>query len=224
MQNAITAWEGIYQIGSEKNLKSDIWLHAKNKIGKLKFEKYGGTPLLNSWSAGTDDLRYLQKSILDTNKVNRAQAPWEQHIMLSALGRAEELGFCTSRLKRWAGKLLIDMLTNNKTEPALFSVFIQPVINNQGQWFSSWQDTVSTYTDTTINKVTKKVNSEYIEANMDTQAIAMGALSFLSDMDKHGAAWRYIEKNILTKSELSNNPKWAILPRVPMVVRNNCQH
>jgi hypothetical protein len=224
MKNAITAWEGVYQIDSANNSQSEVWLHGKDIIGRLKFEKYGGTPLLNSWSAGTDDLRYIQSSILDISNVNRAQAPWEQHIMLSALGRAEELGFCTSKLKKWAGELLINMLTDNQTEPALFSVFIQPVIDNQDQWFSSWQEAADKYTDSTLNNVIERVESDNIEPNMGTQAIAMGALSFLSDMEKHSTAWSYIERNILIKSELSNNPKWAILPRVPMVVRNNCRH
>ncbi len=213
MNDAITAWEGIYQINMVNKDQSEVWQHGNNVISTAKFEKYGGVSPLNSWSSGTNDARYINDSILDTTKVNRAQAPWEQHIMLAALGRTEELGFCSTKLKKWAGALLIEMLTKEEKDPALFSVFVQPVIDIENSWFTTWKDAVNTYTESTINNTIAGVDDEYIEANMSTQAIAMGALSYLSDMDNHADAWQYIEKNILNKQELSNNPKWAILPR-----------
>lgn len=211
LNNSLKSWEGIYQLNQLKHGDNPIWLHGKNIIGPAKFKNF--TSIIDIWAHPTTDGRRVNSDFYIPNKVSMAFGPWMQYIVTVSLGRAEELGFCTTELKSFSGQLLIDILTKPNINPAIFATWSFPTTDTQNNPLINFQAINDTFSPSYIKTLEKELFSSYIETNMSPQLIAAGAVSYLTNLKNHAKAWDYVSRYVLSKPNITLNPKWAILPR-----------
>ena len=135
-----------------------------------------------------------------------------QNFVIIALGRAHEIGYDTEELLAYAGQQLLTPAASNDLPHAMMAAYIVPTLDNNNQWFTSWIDIYTQYTDDyVIYSSASLANS--LDSDHGYPAIAMAAASYLSNYPNHPELWLYIQNNIASKDIFNDNPKWAILPR-----------
>ncbi|RJR33949.1 MAG: hypothetical protein C4576_27090 [Desulfobacteraceae bacterium] len=207
LEDAIAIWEGLRGLSGGPFDGNANW-----KWGcSMMRQKFGdlGVPPLNNWERGAS--AFVQDP-LDAGIVKEAISPWEQNLVVFALGRAKELGFQTERLLSWVALNLIGQICHERYNPYLLSAYRLPTVYIDGsRYLSSWEE---------VRRGFKPEYDafSYFDANLkDTEHgytyMALAAASMIADEPGGRSAWEWMESTILQSDVLNYNPKWAIVPR-----------
>jgi len=210
-KNAIAAFEGLFNLEQSYPELSSIYEHSKNIVSPRAFVKTGSSSTLGFWDEGTSSASYVSDTIVDTNVVKQAIAPWMQNFVTISLGRAKELGYKTDNLLAYSSNYLNQLLNTPNLPKEVFSAYITPTLNQNDSWFGSVDDIVSSYTDNYITTIGDKL-SEGKDSEHGYYGIGMAAAAY-SYSPNYAQGWLYIKENVISKDIYNNNPKWAILPR-----------
>lgn len=210
--NAITMFEGLFELDLTNTDHQELYDFVKVNITPQEFKKTKTPSTIGQWDEGVSAASYVRSSDMDTTKVNQAIAPWMQNFVIIALGRAKELGYNTETLLNFAGKQLLQPFKNPDLPHTMICVLAMPTLDNNNQWFTSWEDIYTTFTPEYIETITN-----FVITNRDAEhgypSIAMAAAAYLKGQPQHLELWSFIKENIATKDIFNDNPKWAILPR-----------
>ncbi|OGJ92144.1 MAG: hypothetical protein A2268_06330 [Candidatus Raymondbacteria bacterium RifOxyA12_full_50_37] len=204
LDGALAIWEGARNITGTPFENNVCWTWGHDKW----LEAYG-VPSLNQWEIGGANFAQIQYGI-DTSIVQIAESNFEQHFMMFALGRAEELGYPTAPLGSYLAVNYTGQLTNPDYNPYLVSNGRIPTVKKNGEQFSSWAELKTGYVSEW-----QATDSFYLSnAVHGYEFLALAAVSYISDEPGGDSAWAFMEREVLTAEVLSNNPKWAIVPRM----------
>lgn len=206
--DAVGIWEGMRNITGTTSEGNALWNWGKTTAA----QGFGtlGTPPLHQWERGSGG--FVQEP-LDGSVVGEATAPWEQNFLLWSLGRAKELGYATEALVSWLGANLIGQITNPDYNPYLSANYRMPTVRrSDGKYFDTWAGLRSGFPSTFDPAA--NFTGQLPDAVHGYPFIALAAASMVTNEAGGPAAWDWIAQQALCAASLTNNPKWAILPRV----------
>jgi hypothetical protein len=211
VNGAIANWEGQRRITGTEFENNDVWSWAYDLSDEKWSEGYSGdrgVPKLGFWEIGTTRKADQWGCCLDLNKVSKAEAPWEQWMMVYSLGRAKELGYSTSALLDNLGEVMIGMFS---VDPYLTASYRGATIWNDNEHVSSWEQYFDGYRDDfdSYDEWIPNVN----HSDHGYALMAMVASSMLTHLVTGEDVWEFMEKEALISDGLNDNPKWAITPR-----------
>lgn len=137
------------------------------------------------------------------------------HLVVLALGRAEELGFPAGPMKAYAGR----MLTGPAAEPdfalELLSAYRQPAIRQpDGLWFDSWLKVQEAYLPAyRLETIARYQADAAVDEEFGYNAIVWGTSSYLQDLPNGDKVFNFYNARLSNKTDFNANPKWAIMPR-----------
>ena len=211
-KNAITMYEGMYHLPISDPQRQDLYTFVKDNVSTAKFARSGGPSPLGFWDEGISSSGYVNENIFHTDGLFSAIAPWMQNFMIVALGRAQDIGYDTKTLRAYAGKPIVEPFAVESINYDMLTAYATPVLDNNQNWFTSWQDVHAHYQQSYIDKIRYRLTT-----GTDTEhgyyGILMAATSYLQHIEGYEKAWKYVEDNVKTKTIYNLNPKWAILPR-----------
>ena len=164
-----------------------------------------------------------------TADVKLAFSPWELHFLVICLGRAKELGFRTDSLLEWVAPFEIGKVTNPASiDPRYIAAFRFPAVDGATTtYYTTWAQVQAAFDSAHPVDGAQFISTGGMPAaftsNVDDVThgyanIAMAAMSYLTPYTSGSTAWAWVETNIKNASRvgdtLSNNPKWALVPRV----------
>ncbi|WP_457570433.1 hypothetical protein [Desulfovulcanus sp.] len=206
-ENTIAGWEGVHNITDTKFLGNACWDWGHSMIG----QKYRGlgVPPLHHWERGSG---IFVQQCMDSSVVKDATSPWEQNMLLYALGRAKELGYPTEPIIQWFAPHLINQITNPDYSPYLVATYRIPTVKlSDGKYFDTWAE-LKTGFKPDYDPIVAFHNNLYDTEHGYTY-IALAATSMVANEPGGKAAWDWMVSHVLNSDRLNNNPKWAILPR-----------
>jgi len=210
--NAIAAWEGLYNTPLSYPERQSIYDFTKFTITNSAFKVTGQPSNIGQWGEGTHNTNYVRTDRLDTDNVSQAMAPWMQNFIIITLGRAKELGYKTGELISYSGQQLLAPFADSNIPHQMISAYITPTLDRNGQWFTSWNDIFSQYTeDYKLEIESFTLNNQ--DAEHGYYGIAMAAASYLHEEPSFDRLWQYMQTHVMVKDIYNSNPKWALLPR-----------
>ncbi|MEW6990620.1 hypothetical protein AADZ91_08005 [Colwelliaceae bacterium 6441] len=210
ISNGIALWEGKYRLeNSQPNLKV-LYDFSFDNIS-TGFVGNNQPSQLGYWSSGIARTSYVNEKFIKTENVSRATAPWMQNFVVSAMGRAAELGWPTQRLLEYSSRPIRGIFSHD-IEPNLLFAYVLPTQDSETRWFTSWIDVFNqyhtTYKDQLLINVANGKDTEH-----GYYSIAMTAAAYAKDQENGLKLWQFIQANIANKESYNSNPKWAIKPR-----------
>ncbi len=170
----------------------------------------------------TKDYQYIlveeTKGAFQPGVVGSMTSTFMQYIVMYALGRANELGFASSRLQTYSGKWLVDMV-NISGQPKLIATYRLPIekkvtATSPGGYFT-WNEIVTqAYTPTFMTKLSNFYTGPTIADSYGP--LTRMAAAYLIDNSVPGAtqAWSWLKTNVYDKvSDYSRNPQWSFVMR-----------
>ncbi|HBY85292.1 MAG TPA: hypothetical protein DEO86_05395 [Colwellia sp.] len=212
-QNAISMFEGLQALPLTDITRQSLYDFVRNDVSITEFKKTHLPSRIGQWDEGVSSSSYVKATDMDIKKVNQAIAPWMQNFIVIALGRAKELGYRTDTLLEFSGKPLLTPFGTPDLPYAMINALAMPTLNNNDNWFTSWVEIYAQFTPDYITKIENFVINDQ-DAEHGYPAISMAAASYLKGYTHHSELWRYIERNIASKTIFNHNPKWALVPRV----------
>lgn len=210
ISNGIALWEGKYRVGNSQPALQNLYDFSYDNIS-TSFVGNGEPSELGYWDSGITSASYVNDKFVNTDKVSRATAPWMQNFVVSAMGRAAELGWPTDKLLEFSSRPLRGLFSYN-IEPNLLFAYVLPTHDNQTNWFTDWQNVFSHYQASYTEQLI-----ENVAAGQDTEhgyySIAMCAASYVKEQENGLQLWQFIQNNIANKESYHSNPKWALKPR-----------
>ncbi|OKY26725.1 hypothetical protein [Thalassotalea sp. PP2-459] len=210
ISNGIALWEGKYRVGNSQPALQDLYDFSFDNIS-TSFVGNGEPSELGYWGSGITSASYVSDKFVKTENVSRATAPWMQNFIVSAMGRAAELGWPTEKLLEYSSRPIRGIFSYD-IEPNLLFAYVLPTHDNQTNWFTNWQNVFGNYQASYVTQLIKNV-----AAGQDTEhgyySIAMCAASYVKDQENGLPLWRFIQNNIAIKESYHSNPKWALTPR-----------
>ena len=161
-------------------------------------------------------------------------SPWMVQYMIYALGRAKDLGYPSQALLSWVAPWIISQVTDPTFNPYLVSMYRQPTVQANGQYFTTWASILATVcnsvgtgcvsgaggtnaqTVTTWAAPTNEFNcalSTTGDGNCSSALEAGMAIAQVADQPNGAAAWNWIYTNAMSLSSINGDPKWDIIPR-----------
>ncbi|WP_448547386.1 InlB B-repeat-containing protein [Thalassotalea fusca] len=211
-KNAISMFEGLFSLTNSYPELQDLYDHAKNTVQKHAFT-YSGVPSPNgNWHEGISSPSYVKDTMINTNFVNRATAPWMHNFVIVALGRTKELGFKSENLLKYAGNQLAGPFEDSSIDHVMFSAYVVPTLDENNQWFTSFSNKFQHYNPDYVATTTYRLANES-DTEHGYYSIGMAAASYLTEDENFPALWQFIEDNVRVKEAYSRNPKWLLLPR-----------
>jgi hypothetical protein len=213
---ALALWEGLFNVQNPKQAYPELWNFARNTIAPKEFPHSKGVPSpLGQWSHSVARDSSYTDEFYDYTKAAGGSSPWMAHLVILALGRAEELGYPAGPMKAYVGR----MLTGPAAEPdfalELLSAYRQPSIRQpDGLWFDSWLKVQDAYlpafrTDT----ISRYQADAVVDEEFGYNSIVWGTSSYLLDLPNGDKVFNFYNARLSNKTDFNSNPKWAILPR-----------
>ncbi len=219
MHDAIAVWEGQRDISLTQYAGNRNWTWG-NQIGKRAVWNHEGqwegpiSPIspLRVWARGSEG--HVNTAGISPDEAAEAVSPWQIHFVMFSLGHAKELGFATDALIEWLSPFVVQELTHPDYDPYLVANSRIATISKTGKFFSTWAEvrkTIPPSYDFKQDFENTRLDAEHGYAIIVIPAIAMAQYSSFSQKSK---AWQWIVENCLWSPTLSENPKWAIVPRI----------
>lgn len=164
---------------------------------------------LHPWSAGgTPWVNYE----CDPAKVTWALSPWEEHYVLTSLGRAKDLGFPINAVLAWVAPHEIGTITDPGSNPYYIANVRVPTISTAtGTYFATWTD-LSAALLPTIDPV-GHFTASLTNGVAGYSIIPIAAIAYVADQPGGAAAWAWMNTNALIPSSVDDYPMWTIIPR-----------
>jgi hypothetical protein len=142
--------------------------------------------------------------------VSEAASLFEMDFLMLALGRATELGYPMGNVANWLGQLFVGALTDPGYNPYLIASGRIPTTSLvTGQYFQTFSELKTGY-----NAAWQTKSSFDLTTPDNYEDTAMAATSMAAGVPGGAAAWQFMNDHLLTiNPTLSDNPRWAILPR-----------
>ncbi|WP_157605863.1 InlB B-repeat-containing protein [Rheinheimera sp. SA_1] len=213
---ALAIWEGMYNVTNTPNKDNALWTFGRNTIAPKEFVySAGAASPLGQWVHGDKFATSYVSEYYDMTKTANGASPWMTHIVVLALGRAEELGFAAGPMKRFVGRVLAGPALETGFALELLSAYRQPSITQpNGGWYQSWlavQDGyLPAYRLETFNRYQL---GGYIDAEFGYDVMVWGTASYVTDLPGGEIVWQFYHNRLKDRISFNNNPKWAILPR-----------
>lgn len=215
INDTIAIWEGEHLITGTRFENTNNWNWGKN-IGINNYKATSNNPVLTGpsplgfWSGGIDDARYYEQ--IDSTKVKSGQSMWMQDYLLFALGRAKELGQPTGPLLSWVAKARINQINEPTFDRNQIAAFATPVSSRiTGQYFTTWAE-VAQGMNSNFN-FDNYFTSHYGDLEHGYPYILAMAMAYAADEPNGFNAWKWAAERVFCNPNLSNNPKWVIIPR-----------
>lgn len=213
---ALAIWEGMYNVTDTPNKDNALWTFGRTVIAPKEFVYAAGAASpLGQWVHGDKFATSYVSEYYDMAKTANGASPWMTHIVVLALGRAEELGFAAGPMKRYVGRVLAGPALEPGFALELLSAYRQPSITQpDGAWYQSWlavQDGyLPAYRDETFNRYQL---GGYIDAEFGYDVMVWGTASYVTDLPGGETVWQFYHNRLKDRVSFNSNPKWAILPR-----------
>lgn len=170
-----------------------------------------GNPL-RFWERNTGTLQGL-----DTTKVAAGVSGWMQNFLVLEIGIAKERGFAAGPLLSWISPWILGQVDDPAYDPHLITTYRTPVapVGNVPLYFTAWSQVKDGFTP----EIRAIAPTDFVNNLNDTTHgygnIARAAISVAAQEPGGAMAWSWIKTNGYDTylSLLSQNPKWAILPR-----------
>lgn len=202
-KDAIEVWEGAHDLQNSLNANSPNWNWGK----QYRFDAALGNPPLNQWERGGTAFAQAGYGI-DPAVTTEAVSNFEQHYLMSSLGRGRELGFNMDELIKYLAVHYIGQVTGPGYNKYLLCNGRVPTVQSNGQYFTSWASLKSGYDATWQNKTSFDLLYPY-----DYSFLGLTAMSYVKCEPGGAAAWAIVENEILPAPSLDQDPKFAIVPR-----------
>jgi Divergent InlB B-repeat domain len=212
LKNGIALWEGKYQLSNSYPDRADLYQFAFDTISKNAFVPADGPSPLGEWESGIVSGSYVNSQFVNTDTVNQAAAPWMRNFLISALGRARELGYKTDNLLEFASKPIREPFAIDNFKASILAAYVIPTLNNNNTWFTDWATTLSQYQADYVNETATRLASG-ADSEHGYYSIAMAAAAYSYHLPEGKKMWQYFNDNVRSKAIYDLNPKWAILPR-----------
>lgn len=215
-RNALALWEGLYNVTDTPNKDSTLWQFARTVIAPKEFPYAAGqSSPLGQWVHNAKQAETAASDYYDMKKAAGGASPWMTHIVVLALGRAQELGFAAGPMKAFVGRVLSAPALDENFPLELLSAYRQPSIAQpDGRWLTSWSEVqdayLPAYRQETIDRYQK---GAYIDAEFGYNALIWAASSYVTDLPGGMTVWRFYHDRLADRSQFDGNPKWAIQPR-----------
>ncbi|WP_031565343.1 InlB B-repeat-containing protein [Rheinheimera texasensis] len=213
---ALAIWEGLFNVQNPNQTYPDLWNFARNTIAPKEFPYSKGVPSpLGQWGHGTLRSSTYTDEFYDYSKAAAGSSPWMAHLVILALGRAEELGYPAGPMKAYVGR----MLTGPAAEPdfalELLSAYRQPAIRQpDGLWFDSWLQVQDAYLPAFRDETIARYKSPtVIDEEFGYDSVVWGTSSYLHDLPGGEKVWSYYDDKLKSNTGFNSSPKWAIRPR-----------
>ncbi len=213
---ALALWEGLFNVQNPKQAYPELWNFARNTIAPKEFPNSKGEPSpLGQWSHSAARDTSFADEFYDYSKAAGGSSPWMAHLVILALGRAEELGYPAGPMKAYVGQ----MLTGPAVEPGfaleLLSAYRQPSIRQpDGLWFDSWLKVQDAYLPAfRIDTIARYQADAVVDEEFGYNSIVWGTSSYLLDLPNGDKVFNFYNARLSNKTDFNGNPKWAILPR-----------
>ncbi len=174
-----------------------------------------GIPALHFWEQG--DAVYVQHPI-EPSVTLKAHSTWEINFVVYALGRAKELGYATNGLLQWVAPSIVNQVIGAGYNPWLMGAYRIPTQSiATGTYFTDWAGIKTGFITAAQNATSFAPvysGGDCTANGSDCYAyFAMAAQAMVADQAGGSTAWTWVAANVLNRSALDNEPKWAILPR-----------
>jgi hypothetical protein len=213
--NNLAWWSGIYSVGSFPDGDSAaVWKYTRdasvNRRDPLYFLEY----------PGSNDVEGSVTGYADPSKTYFATPVWTQYFMLLVWGHLSELGYPSGDVQRLVLKNLLHQLKDPEFNPYLASAYYTPVGPAQGVFFQTWGAVRNAF----VPGLALSNPSDWTNGVGDVEHgyvyITYATSSFLTDVNDGPLigqeAWNWMTKNVPQQDLLNDNPKWALVPRIPM--------
>lgn len=203
-KDAIEVWEGQHDLQSSPNVNSANWNWGK----QYRFDSQLGNPALNQWERGGTPFAQFNYGI-DPAITSEAVSNFEQHYMMSSLGRGRELGYDMDELIKYFAVHYIGQVTAPGYNKYLLCNGRVPTVQaSNGQYFSTWASLKTGY------DAAWQVKSSYdLLYPYDYSFLGLTAMSYVKCEPGGDSAWSVVETEILPAPSLLTDPKFAIVPR-----------
>ena len=202
-KDAIEIWEGAHDLQNSPNVNSTNWNWGK----QYRFDAVMGNPPLHQWERGASAFAQPAYGI-DTAVTVEAISNFEQHYMMSALGRGRELGYNMDELIKYFAVHYVGQVTAPGYNKYLLCDGRVPTVDKSGQYFSTWSSLKTGYDATWQNKSSYDLLYPY-----DYTFLGLTALSYIKCEPGGDSAWAVAQNLILPAPVLNTDPKFAIIPR-----------
>jgi len=213
---ALAIWEGMYNVTDTPNKDSALWTFGRKTIAPKEFVYAAGAASpLGQWVHGDKFATSYVSEYYDMSKTANGASPWMTHIVVLALGRAEELGFAAGPMKRFVGRVLAGPALETGFELELLSAYRQPSITQpNGGWYQSWSAVQDGYLPAyRLETFNRYQLGDYIDAEFGYDVMVWGTASYVTDLPGGEIVWQFYHNRLKDRVNFDNNPKWAILPR-----------
>jgi hypothetical protein len=214
--DALAKWEGQRNITGTSLQGTPTWNWA-HTTGMQRWV-YGntniGVPPLHNWespNAGLVDDRFNDKT-----KVGAATSQWMENWVIYALGRAKELGYPSGALLTWNASHLTGQFNDPAYDPYLSAAYRTPTVDlSTGTWYTSWAGVRTGFLPIFWAQYTPQqwfatfvgdTDQGYPETTIPAAAMA-------ANEPGGAAAWSWVATTTLSNPNITNDPKWAIVPR-----------
>lgn len=202
-RDAVEIWEGAHNLPTA-NSTAPNYLWGK----QYRYNAALGNPALNQWERGGPAFAQAGYGI-DPSVTAEAVSNFEQHYLMSSLGRGKELGYETDELIKYFAVNYIGQVTAPGFNKYMLCNGRFPTIEvSSGQYFSSWSSAKNGYDATWQNKSSYDLLYPY-----DYSFLGLAAMSYVQCEPGGDSAWAVVENEILPAPSLNEDPKFAILPR-----------
>lgn len=213
---ALAIWEGLYNVTNDSTAYPHLWKFGREVIAPIKFQYSNGVPSpLGQWEYMARQNSNFVDDFYDYTKTAAGVSPWMAHIVVLSLGRAEELGFPASRIKKHAGQMIAGAALDNRYPLAMLSAYRQPVLRQpDAAWFTSWSQVLDGYRPEFVVTQQARFGANNVpDAEFGYASIVWASSSYLTDIEGGEAVYNFYNSWLLNRPEFNNNPKWAIKPR-----------
>jgi hypothetical protein len=215
INDEIASEEGLRNITGTVFQGNASWNWGRNTMAPAWHMGSGdGLPPLHQWRRG--DSSFAQSGYgIDTTTTAEAISLFEQDYLMVALGRGQELGYPFGSLVSWLAPQYVNIVTNPEFNPYIAANGRMPTNRtSDGKYFDSWSNLKTGYISA-WQTATNFVPTGQTE-NLPPEgyaALFVAATSMVADQPGGGAAWNWVQANILNDSIFNDDPKWAIIPR-----------
>ena len=213
---ALEIWEGLYDVANPAAKYPELRSFARSKIGPKEFPYAAGAPSpLGQWGHSDQKATNFSDGYYDYSKAAGGASPWMAHLVILALGRAEELGYPAGPMKGFVGRMLTGPATTEGFPLELLSAYRQPSIRQpDGLWFTNWLQVQDAYLTTyRAEEIARYATGATIDAEFGYNAIVLATSAYLTDLPGGPELQKFYSERWGNLVELDRSPKWALKPR-----------
>ena len=208
LNDAIAIFEGRHNVAKGHFATTPEWawgLWASSEARKL----YGDSRI-GFWSPGlgayADDERFAPSAAL------KGLATWQNGFVITALGRARELGYPTTPLLEWAAPFYNAITASDEERFAYLGAYTVPsVLSSSRRLATSWTEVIAAFKPN-FNAL-EYFRNHTGDLDHGYSNIACAASTYVAYLPGGQASQSFCQREQKGRANFSTNPKWAILPR-----------